>query len=77
MVNYPTFLCPGEDRELFVSIDKNGSIDTKPDRGFIVKLTDTDGDGKAGHPDGIRQSSPARAGSPTTASGFTACTRPP
>lgn len=47
MINYPTFLCPGETGELFVSVDKNASIDTKPDRGFIVKLIDEDGDGKA------------------------------
>ena len=47
LINYPTFLCPGEQGELFVSVDKNASIDTKPDRGFIVKLTDSDGDGRA------------------------------
>jgi putative heme-binding domain-containing protein len=47
MINYPTFVCPGGAGELFVSVDKNGSIDTKPDRGFIVKLVDADGDGKA------------------------------
>jgi putative membrane-bound dehydrogenase-like protein len=47
LINYPTFLCPGEAGELFVSVDKNASIDTKPDRGFIVKLVDDDGDGKA------------------------------
>jgi putative membrane-bound dehydrogenase-like protein len=47
MINYPTFVCPGEAGQLFVSVDKNGSIDTKPDRGFIVKLVDDDGDGRA------------------------------
>jgi len=47
MIQYPTFVCPGEAGELFVSVDKNASIDTKPDRGFIVKLTDDDGDGRA------------------------------
>jgi putative membrane-bound dehydrogenase-like protein len=47
LINYPTFLCPGEAGELFVSVDKNASIDTKPDRGFIVKLIDDNGDGRA------------------------------
>ncbi|MFN0128489.1 MAG: NPCBM/NEW2 domain-containing protein [Verrucomicrobiales bacterium] len=47
LINYPTFVCPGEAGELFIAVDKNASIDTKPDRGFIVKLVDDDGDGKA------------------------------
>jgi len=47
LINYPTFVCPGEAGELFVSVDKNASIDIKPDRGFIVRLIDDDGDGKA------------------------------
>lgn len=47
LINYPAFVCPGEAGELFVSVDKNASLDTKPDRGFIVRLVDDDGDGKA------------------------------
>ncbi len=47
LINYPTFVCPGEAGELFVSVDKNASLDKQPDRGFIVKLIDEDGDGKA------------------------------
>lgn len=47
MVNYPTFVAAAANGELFVSVDKNGSLDAKPDRGFIYKLVDTDGDGKA------------------------------
>ncbi len=48
LVNYPTFIVPGEEGELFVSVDKNGSLDrVEEGRGFIVKLVDTDGDGKA------------------------------
>lgn len=47
MVNYPTFVAATPHGELFVSVDKNGSLDAKPDRGFIYKLVDVDGDGKA------------------------------
>ena len=47
MVNYPTFVEAAANGDLYVSVDKNGSIDTKPDRGFIYKLVDKDGDGKA------------------------------
>ncbi len=47
MVNYPTFVAPAANGDLYVSVDKNGSLDTKPDRGFIYKLVDTDGDGVA------------------------------
>ena len=47
LVNYPTFVCPTPNGDLFVAIDKNGSIDRKEDRGMIALLKDTDGDGKA------------------------------
>ena len=47
LVNYPTFVAPAANGDLYVSVDKNGSLDTKPDRGFIYKLVDTDHDGVA------------------------------
>jgi putative heme-binding domain-containing protein len=47
MVNYPTFVEAAANGDLYVSVDKNGSLDTKPDRGFIYKLVDTNGDGVA------------------------------
>ena len=47
MVNYPTFVAAAANGDLFVSVDKNGSLDTKPDRGFIYKLVDTNNDGVA------------------------------
>jgi putative heme-binding domain-containing protein len=47
LVNYPTFVAAAPNGDLFVSVDKNGSLDKKPGRGFIYKLVDKDGDGKA------------------------------
>jgi putative membrane-bound dehydrogenase-like protein len=47
MVNYPTFLEAAPNGDVYVAVDKNGSLDTKPDRGFIYKLRDTNNDGVA------------------------------
>ncbi len=47
MANYPTFVCATPNGEVFVSVDKNGSLDRKEDRGSIIKLVDTDKDGVA------------------------------
>ena len=47
MVNYPTFVAAAANGDLYVSVDKNGSLDTKADRGFIYKLVDKNGDGVA------------------------------
>jgi putative heme-binding domain-containing protein len=46
-VGYPTCIAAAPNGDLFVGIDENGSIDAKPDRGRILKLSDTDGDGVA------------------------------
>ncbi|HEY2342369.1 MAG TPA: HEAT repeat domain-containing protein, partial [Chthoniobacteraceae bacterium] len=44
---YPIFASAAPDGTLFVGCDGNGSLDTKPGRGKVVKCEDTDGDGKA------------------------------
>lgn len=46
-VNYPTCLAAAPTGELFVGVDENGSLDRAPNRGRVVKCTDTDGDGRA------------------------------
>lgn len=43
----PACLTAGPDGSVFVGIDKNGSLGKKPNNGEIVKLIDTDNDGKA------------------------------
>jgi putative membrane-bound dehydrogenase-like protein len=45
--NYPVFIAASADGALFVSSDGNGSLDRKPNRGRILRLRDTDGDGRA------------------------------
>ena len=47
LVNYPVFVAAAPDGTLYVSSDKNGSLDRSPKRGSIVRLRDTDGDGRA------------------------------
>ena len=44
---YPTSCSASVDGVLFVAVDENGSIDQKPNRGRIVRMRDTNGDGKA------------------------------
>jgi putative heme-binding domain-containing protein len=46
-VSYPVQVCATPTGEVFVAIDKNGSLDKKPQRGSIVRARDTDGDGVA------------------------------
>ena len=46
-VNYPVFVAAAPDGTLFVSSDKNGSLDRELKRGSIVRLQDFDGDGRA------------------------------
>ena len=46
-VGYPTCLSTAPNGDLYVGIDENGSLDAKPNRGRVVRCTDTDGDGKA------------------------------
>jgi putative membrane-bound dehydrogenase-like protein len=46
-VNYPVFVSAGPDGTVYVSSDKNGSLDRAPRRGSILRLRDIDGDGRA------------------------------
>ncbi len=46
-VGYPTCLSTAPNGDLYVGIDENGSLDAKPNRGRVVRCTDTDGDGIA------------------------------
>lgn len=46
-VGYPTCLSTAPNGDLYVGVDENGSLDAKPNRGRVVRCTDTDGDGKA------------------------------
>ncbi len=45
--NYPVFVSAAPDGTLYVSSDGNGSLGRNPHRGRIVRLRDTDGDGRA------------------------------
>lgn len=45
--NYPVYVTAAPDGTLFVSCDKNGSLDRAPRRGSIIRLKDLDGDGRA------------------------------
>jgi len=45
--NYPVFVAATADGTLFVSSDGNGSLGRDPNRGRILRLRDTDGDGVA------------------------------
>jgi len=47
MANYPVFVAAAPDGTLFVSSDGNGSLGRDPHRGRILRLRDTNGDGKA------------------------------
>jgi len=46
-VNYPVYVAAAPDGTLFVSSDKNGSLDRKPERGRVLRVRDTNGDGRA------------------------------
>ena len=45
--NYPVYLSAAPDGTLYVSSDGNGSLGRQPQRGRIIRLQDTDGDGRA------------------------------
>ena len=45
--NYPVFLAAAPNGDVYVSCDGNGAQGTAPDRGRIVRLRDTDGDGRS------------------------------
>ena len=47
MANYPVYIAAAPDGTLYVSSDKNGSLDRALHRGSIIRLRDTDGDGRA------------------------------
>jgi putative membrane-bound dehydrogenase-like protein len=47
LANYPVFLSAAPDGTLYVSSDGNGSLGRDPHRGRILRLKDTDGDGRA------------------------------
>ncbi len=47
MVNYPVSMSAAPDGTLYVSSDRNSSLDRKPHRGTIYRLRDTKGDGQA------------------------------
>ena len=46
-VHYPVFVAAAPDGTLYVSCDKNGSLDREARRGSVVRLRDRDGDGRA------------------------------
>ncbi|MBX7212138.1 MAG: discoidin domain-containing protein [Verrucomicrobiaceae bacterium] len=45
--NYPVYVSAAPNGDLYVSSDGNGSLGRNPHRGRIVRLRDTDGDGRA------------------------------
>ena len=45
--NYPVYAAAAPDGTVYMSSDKNGSLDRKPNRGSVVRLRDLDGDGRA------------------------------
>ena len=45
-VNYPVFVAAAPDGTLYVSSDGNGSIDRKPHMGRVLRVRDTNGDGR-------------------------------
>jgi putative membrane-bound dehydrogenase-like protein len=47
LVNYPVFVAAAPDGTLYVSSDGNGSLGRKPERGRVIRLRDTNGDGRA------------------------------
>ncbi len=46
-VNYPVFVAASPDGIVYVSSDRNGSLDRAPHRGCVYRLRDVDGDGRA------------------------------
>src|SRR5947207_20973 len=46
-VNYPVFVAAAPDGTVYVSSDKNGSLDRAPHRGRVLRARDLDGDGRA------------------------------
>ena len=46
-VNYPVFVSAAPNGTVYISSDKNGSLDRAPHRGRILRARDLDGDGRA------------------------------
>ncbi len=46
-VNYPVFVAASPDGTIYVSSDKNGSLDRAANRGRVLRVRDLDGDGHA------------------------------
>ncbi len=46
-VEYPTALTAAANGDVYISVDRNGSLGHNPEFGKIVRATDTNGDGKA------------------------------
>ena len=46
-VNYPVFVSAAPDGAVYVSSDRNGSLDRAPHRGRVLRVRDLDGDGIA------------------------------
>jgi len=46
-VSYPVFVAAAPGGDLYVSTDRNGSLDRGPHRGSVLRLRDLDGDGRA------------------------------
>lgn len=46
-VNYPVFVSAAPNNTIYVSSDGNGSLDRKPHLGRVLRVRDTNGDGKA------------------------------
>ncbi len=46
-ISYPTCIAAEPTGEVFVGVDQNGSLDTQPNRGMVVRCVDTNGDGIA------------------------------
>src|SRR5262245_3701146 len=51
-VNYPVFVAAAPDGTLYVSSDRNGSLDRSTNRGRILRVRDLDDDG---HADEVKQ----------------------
>jgi putative heme-binding domain-containing protein len=51
-VNYPVFVAAEPNGTLYVSSDRNGSLDRAPNRGRVLRVRDLDGDG---HADEVKQ----------------------
>ena len=47
MANYPTYVAAAPNGDLYVSSDGNASGGRQKDRGRVIRLRDTDGDGRA------------------------------